>query len=77
VLNLRLGRHATNCGTCRKSRHGCRARRAGDPQNAYYFTVTDAAGQVTGRIANAEVTYTKTPDGPCGLGVWEGPLTSD
>lgn len=48
-----------------------------DPRNAYYITVTDAAGQVTGSIANAEVTYAKTPDGPCGPGVWEGALTTD
>jgi len=49
---------------------------AADPRNAYRITVTDAVGQVTGMLAQ-EVTYTKTPDGPCGPGQWEGPLTSD
>ncbi len=49
---------------------------AADPSNYYMITVTDAAGQVTGKIAQ-EVSYTKTPDGPCGAGKWEGPLTSD
>jgi len=49
---------------------------AADPQNFYMITVTDAAGQVTGQISQP-VTYTKTPDGPCGPGKWEGPLTSD